>query len=254
MKSRLSLKALQDQINVLNKSNKAIKNNKATDLKTNSTGKVQEVTLHMRSSFMYMYALSWILFLANKIPFIAKIATLLRLYYGKTSFWRMLLISRKLFIAFNALVGVVAVLKCTGMETGSVLANFTMIGSNYIELLSNLVKNIFNWIFDLFDYKIVPNVPNNTNNSWWPGPKTLTWGTKPMITTGILENINELKDIFPSPLNTKIVPEVSGYRDWSTWLWYTGVIVCVTAFAAIVYTGFSYYQSVYNPLPGAGPA
>src|ERR1700710_1821291 len=80
-------------------------------------------------------------------------------------------------------------------------------------------------------------------------PKSHTWNTKPMLTTGILENIKDMKDILPSSMNTRIVPEVPWYREWSGWLWYGGAILGVISIAGLAFVGYSYYQSIYS-LPG----
>jgi hypothetical protein len=37
-------------------------------------------------------------------------------------------------------------------------------GYTYIEMFTNMTKRMFNWFVELFDHKIVPNVPNNKGN------------------------------------------------------------------------------------------
>lgn len=228
-KSKLTMKALQAQLN---------------ELKVNK-GKVQEVNQPMRSSFAYMYVLSWILFLANKLPFLAKIAGLLRLYYGRTSFWRMIIIARKLFIVLNAIIGVYAVLKLTGMQYGSFMANFVGIGTSYIDIFTNLIKRLFNWFFDLFDYKVIPNNNSGTPKWWEMGPQWYRWYTNPMTNNGIMDiaNNKDIRDLLPSSMNTRITPEISWYRDI---LWYGGLILGLAGFFGIAYLGYNYYQEVYN--------
>lgn len=98
----------------------------------------------------------------------------------------------------------------------------------------------------LFYNQIVPK--NNTG--WWPGPKSLTWNTQPMVTNDLMD-LAKSSDWYKSPFNTKFIPDTPWYRDW---LWYTGIIIGVTVVAAIVYGGFSYYQSIYNPGPATPPA
>jgi len=51
-------------------------------------------------------------------------------------------------------------------------------GHSYLEIFINFNKKLFNWLFDLFDYKVVPNLPNNSSGSswnwkWWDQKKTL---------------------------------------------------------------------------------
>jgi len=39
-----------------------------------------------------------------------------------------------------------------------------MMGHSYMEIFTNITKNLFNWIFNLFDQKIVPNIPGSNNS------------------------------------------------------------------------------------------
>lgn len=211
--------------------------------------KKQEVSVTMKSSFIYMYLFSWIAFLANKLPFTSKLTSMLKLYYGRTSIWRMLVLARKAFIVFNAIIGVIAVLKLTGMSYGSFLSNFVMMGTTYVDLFQSFIRKLFNWIFDLFDYKVVPNVPNN-NISWWPGSKAQTWYKSPMIKNDIME-IAKLKDMLPSPINSSITHiDLPWYKDWYNWVWYGSAIVGLVSIGVLAYIGYTnYYDRIADMFP-----
>jgi len=114
--------------------------------------------LHMRSSMFYLWLITGILSYAQKIPFISKIITLVSLYYGKTTIWKVLIKLRKVFVFINATLGVWMVYKLAGFGADNLLAGM---GHTYLEIITSFSKRMFNWLFELFDYKVVPNIPNN---------------------------------------------------------------------------------------------
>src|SRR5437868_12021919 len=120
-KNKLTMKSLQKQleeIKAYNDKNINSKVKKVEEIDSKST------ITHMKSSLFIMQLISGILVLGNKIPIIKKIVSLLIIYYGKTSIWKILLISRKIFIIINAIIGVFTVFKITGLGGESILANF----------------------------------------------------------------------------------------------------------------------------------
>ena len=93
------------------------------------------------------------------IPIISKFVKLASLWYGKTSWWKLLVLSRKIFVVINAIIGLITVLKVTGFNADNILASMHIIGYTYVEMLTTIITRFFNWILNLLDYKIVPNVP-----------------------------------------------------------------------------------------------
>ena len=172
-KDILSMKALQELLNELKAFRSKEINPKVK--KVEQTDSVSTIT-HIRGSLLGMHPVALFLLLANKLPFINRITKRLQAYYGRTSIWRMLVIFRKIFIAMNAVIGVYTVFRLTGLSTDTILANFIGMGVSYIEILSNFTHKLFHWIFDFFDYKVVPNVPKD--NGWWGGPKSATWANR----------------------------------------------------------------------------
>ena len=53
------------------------------------------------------------------------------------------------------------VYKTVGFSFDNIAAGFAVMGHTYLEILVNFTKRLFNWFVELFDHKIVPNVPDN---------------------------------------------------------------------------------------------
>ena len=119
-------------------------------------------------------------------------------------------------------------------------------GHTYFEVLGNLTNKLFNWLLNLFDRKIVPNLPNtkpgntkstldyilsSTEKANGPIPKDV-WN--PLSYKTEVPTFS-LRDIYMkgSP-NIDITP---WYKDSSTWLWIVG-IGCTLG---IAYFGYKLY-------------
>ena len=87
------MKKLQEQIDALNAANKPVQSN---------TGKI-----------MSLFALTSLIAYAHKLPGVSKLTNLLSLWYGRTTWWQMLIYIRKGFIVLNALIGLYATFKIT---------------------------------------------------------------------------------------------------------------------------------------------
>jgi hypothetical protein len=197
--------------------------------------------LHMRSSMFYLWVISGILGYAHKIPFIGKLITLLSIWYGRTTIWKILIKVRKVFIAFNAAIGVYMVYKTVGFSTDNLFAAFAGMGHTYLEIFINSTKRLFHWFFELFDHKIVPNVPNTPPTSpptWWPTqtPKTNQW-----IENYLNKPVNT--DWFKSPFSININTSTPWYKDFSSWMWIAGILILVRLGTEIYLTGFGQVQS-----------
>ena len=156
----LSLKSLKAELEQLKASqaNKVASHTVTTD---NKGGQVIQ-TKFRQGSLFGLWLLSTIISYGHKIPMISRIITLLSLWYGRTTWWRLLVYSRKVFVVINALIGVITVFKITGFSSDNLFAGFAGLGHTYIEIFSSFVTRLFNWFLELFDHKIVPN--NKTYN------------------------------------------------------------------------------------------
>jgi len=122
-------------------------------------------------------------------------------WYGKTTWWKILVRLRKLFILFNAAIGVYMVFKTTGFNTENLMIGFWTMGHTYLEIFINFTKRLFNWFVELFDQKIVPNVPNPGHKSykfWSPRGIDSAWNYNlPDVTRAS----GQSPDWFRSPIN-----------------------------------------------------
>jgi hypothetical protein len=53
------------------------------------------------------------------------------------------------------------VFKSVGFSMDNILAGFSGMGHQYLEIFTNFTKRLFNWFVELFDHKVVPNVPKD---------------------------------------------------------------------------------------------
>ena len=240
--NKLTLKALKQELELL-KSSKA--QNKVTTPMTEShkSSVAHDIknsyiqNLHMKSSMFTLWVITTILSYAHKIPFIGRIITLLSLYYGRTTIWKILIKLRKAFILFNSVIGVYLVFKTTGFSFDKVLAGFAGMGHTYLEILINFTKRLFNWIFDLFDYKVVPNVPGNKPSlpKSYPWSNGQIWGfSPPSSSTSLLPDFS-LRELYAKdPILNININSTPRYKDFSTLIW-AGSILGGLGLMVIVY-------------------
>lgn len=199
--------------------------------------------LYMKSGAFMLYLITGILGYAHKIPFVRKILFGLSLWYGKSTWYqiiiRILRIARKILVYLNAAIGVYVVFKAVGFSSDNLAIGIAMMGGEYYMILTNFVKRLFNWFVELFDYKLIPNVPDSPpskpNLPKWSIPTNFTWTPRP-----IEEYAFSLRNLYKDALPSDSLP---WYRDWnwSTLFWICGGI-CT---AGVIYVG---YQSWHEPM------
>jgi len=177
-----------------------------------------------------LWLITGVLGYAHKIPIIGRIVSLLSLWYGRTTWWKILLTMRKWFILFNAMIGVFVVFKTTGFTPDLLLNNVVMMGHTYFEIFTNLTKKIFTWFVELFDHKVIPNIP---------GDKPIIPGSNGGIKTiydlkrnPFLDNLSStsmsesLRESYKDMFNIRVEPiPTSWYKDTTTWLWIGGIVL-----------------------------
>jgi hypothetical protein len=234
---RVTLKALQKELELL-KAQSQIQESKTVSEVAGHDIKGSYINrIYMKSSMFMLYVITGILSYAHKIPFISRIITILALWYGRTTWWRLLVYSRKIFVIFNAIIGVFVVFTTVGFSTDNILAGFTALGGQYLEILYSLSKRLFNWFFDLFDHKIVPNTPSNpTSFNKWNPLNRIGWNTKPMHDSGFdqLRELYKTQDFYKSPISLNV--NTSSWWD-SSWLWY---LVLGVSGVAVLYFGYKF--------------
>jgi hypothetical protein len=196
--------------------------------------------LHMKSSMFMLWIVTAVLSYAHKIPFIKQIISVLSLWYGRTTIWKVLIKLRKMFIIFNAIIGIFMVYKTVGFNHENLLAGFSGMGHSYLEIFINFNKRLFNWVVELFDHKVVPNI---TKKLWNSGTGPIDKSVfNPFSSTQPLEN--SLRKSYNSLLSINIEP-TPWYRDLNNLWWVGGLLIKGAAIAGVVYFG---YKFIIDPL------
>lgn len=130
-------------------------------------------------------------------------------------------------------------------------------GTEYATIFKNFVSRLFNWFLNLFDSKIVPNVPNTKPGN--PSKSVFDYINSPIDnlknkTGNILRNpitADELTNFSLRELykNGPLTNQTPWYKDWTTILWLGGIM----GLAAAGYCGYklltdpSWIASFSNP-------
>lgn len=88
----------------------------AKDSQTKDTRMSKIINIFKQSSMLHLWLITAILGYARKLPFLSKLISWLSLWYGRTTIWKILGKTRKLFVILNALIGVYAVFKAVGFN------------------------------------------------------------------------------------------------------------------------------------------
>jgi hypothetical protein len=253
MKNKLTLKSLKLELERLKSLKETVsKKDIGHDIKNSYINR-----LYSKSGALWLYILTGVLGYAHKLPYIGRIISLLSLWYGRTTIWKILVRIRKIFIVFNAIIGVYIVFKGVGFSTDNLIGGFYGVGHTYLEMFYGMTKRLFYWFVDLFDHKIVPNVPGSGPKSPYNpfgSPGASGWYTKPMHNAPLSEKILDLttnKDLFTNPFNISINTPTPWYRDSSTWYWIAG-ITCAIGLSILGYK-LLMDPSILNELIGREP-
>lgn len=207
--NKLTLKSMQSQIDSLLKQNQALTNEKNENI---------IVRLYKKLTSPAMLVFTTLIAYGHKIPFISKYITFLSIWFGRTSWWRILVRIRKAFVIFNAIIGAFTVYKLTGYSTDTFIGGISGMGYTYFEMITTTFYRIFTWFLELFDYKIIPNIPNNPPSpsavetiidKAYPFPRPELWSDRDWMA-----HINPRESRYPKPTPT-----------WSLtdWVWYIGI-------------------------------
>ena len=122
-----------------------LKKSQSSKMAPDTNKKSRIINLFKQSSMLHLWLISGILGYARKLPFLSKLFNILSLWYGKTTWWKLLGKLRKLFIVFNALIGVYAMFKAVGFNFDNMVIGFMAMGHAYFEVLGNITNKVFNW-------------------------------------------------------------------------------------------------------------
>jgi hypothetical protein len=189
----------------------------------------------------HLWLITGILGYARKIPIINKIVTLTSLWYGKSTWFKLLIKIRKLFVIFNALIGVYVVFKSIGFSTDNIISGFSALGHEYFNILYNFTTRLYNWFYNLFNNKIVPDVPSKPSyfnpGSYKYFPRGIDYGLDYKIPK-IEKPTFSLRELYiPKDNNFVINTPTSWYKDTTTWLY----IISIAASIGVGYLGYKIY-------------
>ena len=286
-KNMLSLKAMDERMRKMEELTEAkVRAELASDL--NALKTLSKGAAAKRFQFSSLFSPAFMIFSViitnlHKIPLVGKLIKILGLWYGKSTWWQMLVIIRKIIIITNALIGFYALIKISGFSIDNIGAGIACFGATYFETLRSLIVKIFNWFYDFFDYR-TPNPPTEPGGSWWfkakPKEDPRWWGSRMfgwygkdmMGADSITQPIIDLSkgQEFYNPFKSVVIEEPRGSNfnpfNWSSWVWYTifGVISIGCA-----YYGYKWviqeanagllrdwppFGNWWNPNRGAAPA
>jgi hypothetical protein len=164
---------------------------------------------------------------------VSKLITLLSMWYGRTTWWKLLIKARKIFIICNALIGVYTIMKITGFSSDNLVSGVFLMGYTYYDMFISTLSRLLHWISKFFDY-ITPDVPKPkpTMQIPWPNTKEFTWATRPMNPDGLgkIMDLAQNQDFYKSVRG-------SSSSEWNipSWVWY-GAITVITVGA--LYLGY----------------
>jgi hypothetical protein len=248
--NRPTLKSLKHELEIL-KAERLLENNRkknAPDIKHSYIK-----NLFQQSSMFYLWLITGILGYASKLPLIGKIITLFGIWYGKTTWWKLLIKVRKLFVIFNALLGVLVVFNTVGFSYENILAGFVGMGHTYLEIFISFTKRLYTYIYELIDNKVVPNIGNSPVVGPSSGGKI--WGFNPPSSSNTLLPDFSLRKLYNQNSGINInIDHTPWYKDWSTIWWIGGTL----ALAGISYVGYkfltdpTFIASLFSPTVVAG--
>ena len=193
---------------------------------------------------MWLFMITGLLGYISKLPFIGKVLSVLGFYYRKSTFLQILIKIRKIFVVFNALIGVYLVFKSVGFSTDNLIIGFTAVGESYFTMLGSMVKRLFCWFVELFDHKIVPNVPGDNGGTWFSKPKVPTTNNSLIVPSNLnIPNLLEAPGFSLRELYKNATPTTKSWYslEYNT-LWWIGVTIISVG---TIYFG---YQFIYNPI------
>jgi hypothetical protein len=198
--------------------------------------------LYMKSGALWLYLITGIISYGHKIPYIGRIISIIAAMYARTTIMKILTKVRKIFIIFNALIGVYLVFKSVGFSTDNILVGFVAVGETYLQTLLSFTSKLFHWFVELFDHKIIPNVPGDNGGTWFSKPKII----EPKYKSLIIPSNLKIPDFIESPgfslrelykNSTPVTKSWFSYITDSNTLWWIAVSVGTIGF---IYLGYNF--------------
>ena len=223
----VTLKSLKEELDAIKSKHAAVASHTITnDAKGNQTIK----TRWSVNPLALMTIISFILTYGAKLPYVSNIVKMLALWYGRRGWWKLLVRFRSGFLYLNAFIGIMWICDIVGFGPTNILAGLTGLGPAYLDIITNTYKTIHNWIFGLFDTKVVPDVPNNPSWKFWQSggvsPKMAGIDTSnPLLDYmhSAHEKRESLRGVYKSSPDITINNYSSSWGSLYNWIWYGGI-------------------------------
>lgn len=192
------------------------------------------------SKLLSLFSFTAILAYANKIPVLSKVIKLLGIWYGKTTWWGILVKLRKLFVVINAVIGVYTTISIVGFSPDNLIGGFMALGTTYFEMISYALRKLFSWFVHFLDDYVVPKPPIEPSGDY----KVWKWG----------EGSYDNRPVNPNPITKENIerypaPSYENYdyprydytrpnrSNWTYYdiAWYGGVALSIAAVIGLIY-------------------
>ena len=193
-----------------------------------------------------LMSLSWISFILSKFPFLTTLFTKILGIKKASILFTILIYLRKGFIVTNAIIGIWLMFKVTGWDQGSFLMSAAAIGHSYMEFFITFIYKAFNYLYNIFDNKIIPNIGSGQN----PYSVYNGWNIRPMKDNNYLSMAENARSWYQSPT------QISNTSSWSDWfpswkaMFYIGITIVTIA---TLYSGYVYINNCFDPTTNIDP-
>ena len=160
----------------------------------------------------------------------------------------MLIKARKIFIMFNALLGIYAMIQVSGFSMDNIIAGVYGLGISYVEMIRSLAVRLYNFLFDFLDRRVVPDVPQKPSYpGWGGGPKERMWEARPMNPDGLGRVMEHARSHYPQT-NIYLNTNNSGNGGWGSWLtsWVPSWVWYGLAGFVVLGVGYASYTYLYD--------
>ena len=146
----------------------------------------------------------------------------------------------------NAIIGIWLMFKVTGWDQGSFLMSAAAIAASYMEFFVTFIYKAFNYLYNIFDNKIVPNIGSGQN----PYSVFNGWNIRPMKDNNYLSMAENARSWYQSPT------QISNTSSWSDWfpswkaMFYIGITIVTIA---TLYSGYVYINNCFDPTTNIDP-
>lgn len=163
MNNKLQLKDIRNKIKELKSQKAELKNSTKSSathkVVINKKGGRKTTTRFKFGGFPSLLLISTIFSYAHKIPILSKILKKITIWYGRTTWLKLILKIRKWFVYLNALILIIALAKLVNFSSDNIIAGCYSIGVSYLQLLKSNITLLWDFFCNILD-RIIPRPPS----------------------------------------------------------------------------------------------